>query len=87
MREHPSGPRPEWMERAACRGHTEADFFPDGAVEAAKQPHLIAQGLCYDCPVKLLCREYAVVHWLPGYWGGSTDRQRKKIRAERKRMP
>jgi WhiB family redox-sensing transcriptional regulator len=75
------------MAKAACIGHPEANFFPDGAVEAAQQPHLIAQGLCLDCPVKLQCREHAVVNWEPGYWGGTTDRARKKIRAERKRMP
>src|SRR4249920_505572 len=41
-----------------------------------------AKEFCKDCPVKNPCSQYAILGGedIKGYWGGTTDRERKKLR-------
>lgn len=74
-------PRPPWMAYAACRGFRTAAFFPGrgGAATAAK-------ALCDVCQVRVACREYAIADVeLQGIWGGTSERERRRIRAARGR--
>ena len=69
-----------WMARGNCSNKPPEIFFPsDGAgVEKAK-------GICFTCPVKVLCLEHALVHRIDhGVWGGCSERQRRRIRKERR---
>jgi WhiB family redox-sensing transcriptional regulator len=69
--------RPEWMERAQCRGEDRALFFPSLGANAAK-----ARAICSICPVRPECLAYALADpESAGVWGGLTDRERRKLRA------
>lgn len=79
--------RPEWFERAACRGFAELHggaerdlvFFPHSgmSVRAGRE-------LCADCPVKVECLDYALDARIKhGIWGGLTERERRTLRRDR----
>lgn len=57
-------------------------FFPEkGRVDLVRE----AIEICDRCPVRNACLELAVRDGEHGVWGGTTERQRRKIRAERRR--
>ena len=72
--------RPAWEAHAACRGVDPSLFFPENRAdgEAAKR-------ICAGCPVRLLCLELAIVNReKEGVWGGTNERQRRKMIHERR---
>ena len=47
----------------------------------------IAKSICEDCPVAGLCLEYALTYRIDhGVWGGCSERQRRRIRKERRQL-
>ena len=70
-------PRPAWMASAACSRAGPADYFPTkGHAPTA------ARVVCASCPVQAQCLDYALAHEdLAGVWGGTTERERKAMRA------
>jgi len=76
--------KPEWMERAACAGDDINLWFPEpgdssAVIKAAKR-------ICAGCPVRIQCLDYALQYdGMPGIWGGKTQRERRKLFAERLR--
>jgi WhiB family transcriptional regulator, redox-sensing transcriptional regulator len=69
-----------WMFEGRCRSVSAAAFFPsDGVgVEAA-------QRVCAECPVRVECLEYALVHRIDhGVWGGTSERERQRMIRERR---
>ena len=45
-----------------------------------------AKALCFRCPYRMRCLEYAINDSsLQGIWGGTTERQRRTIRSEKNR--
>lgn len=72
--------RPEWMDRGECIGLS-ADFFHP----RRGQPTEPAKAICAGCPVQKDCLEYALVNFLKvGVWGGTSERERRLIRRERR---
>lgn len=71
-----------WItDEAACRGLPAAMWFPaenEGHDDRGKR-------ICAECPLRLRCLEHAIEHGEPGIWGGTSDKQRREIRAARKR--
>jgi WhiB family redox-sensing transcriptional regulator len=73
--------RPDFPD-AACRGMSVEMFVTDdtrgsGGDEAKK--------VCRPCPEKRACLEYALSEpCLVGVWGGTTAKERRLIRAERR---
>lgn len=71
----------EWQDRAACRRADLELFYSqeEGDVRAALS-------YCYGCPVREDCLAHAMtVREAFGVWGGSTERERRRIfRAERR---
>lgn len=68
-----------WMAEGNCRMYPPDMFFPsDGAgVERAKK-------VCADCPVASQCLEHALDARIDhGVWGGTSERQRRRILRER----
>jgi WhiB family transcriptional regulator, redox-sensing transcriptional regulator len=71
----------EWQTNARC---TEVDpeiFFPErgGSSKAARQ-------VCGNCLVKEQCLEYALNNKEQfGIWGGTSERERRRLRKERVR--
>lgn len=57
--------RPEWYDRAACRGLPTAMFFPESKNDA--QPVI---AICTGCPVRVLCLGYGKRTGAVGVGGG-----------------
>lgn len=72
--------RPAWHRRAACRGRGTNAFFPSpgDSLNAAR-------AFCARCEVQAECRAAAVADaGLQGFWGGTSERERRLIRRERR---
>lgn len=70
----------DWMARGRCRFEPPATFFPSDGVGVE-----IAKRICATCPVKGLCLEYALEQRIDhGVWGGTSERQRRRILKKRK---
>jgi len=71
--------RPEWHQRAACRGVGPTDY-----VRGPKADYEANRALCADCPVRQECLEMALVDdGLAGLWGGTTELERRELRRAR----
>lgn len=71
--------RREWEQEAVCcklSPQEREDFFPPRG-RPSKNPHW--KQVCFTCPVRLECLNYAIVHEEDGNWGGSTERERKAL--------
>lgn len=68
--------RPDWQERAKCRGMDSAIFFPAKGESSAK-----AKSVCRNCPVKAECLEFALgsPRETNGVWGGQSINDRRGI--------
>lgn len=72
-------PQP-WKQHAACTG-LDPDLFypPPGAIGRAQAD--AARTVCAGCPVRLNCLAYALANGEElGIWGGTTERDRRRIR-------
>ena len=69
-----------WALQGVCRGVDTDVFFPTrGGVPGA------ARQLCDRCPVAAPCRTYALTYpGLQGIWGGTSGKDRRRIRIERR---
>ncbi|GAB3080876.1 hypothetical protein GCM10027053_51650 [Intrasporangium mesophilum] len=75
---------PSWAERALCNdGPDDATWFPDERVVGSTK---YARQTCKACPVTNECLEYALSlgPTCLGIWGGTTERQRGKLRTLRR---
>ena len=61
-----------------CVGRDTNLFFPDGPYNRFEVK--FAKDLCAVCPVRAQCMDYALRHDEVGIWGGTTERERKKIK-------
>lgn len=69
-----------WRGQAACRGMDVDVFFcEDGTVPVE------ARRACESCPVRAECLEFALsVPTTAGYWAGTTQRDRNRMRRQRR---
>jgi len=69
-----------WQREAACRGlsveESRAIFFPTKG-ESIDQ----ARTICEHCAVRDECLAFAVTNRCIGVWGGTSERQRRRLRA------
>ena len=70
-------PEVDWMEQAACKGHTNL-FFPPKAErpQARARREARARRLCMACPVLDTCRTFAREHHEYGFWAGESEEDR-----------
>jgi len=72
---------PRWQHEAACRGLSTELFFP-----ARGEPLAPPQTVCAGCKVRAECFEHAVeARERFGIWGGTSERERRRIRIDRAR--
>jgi len=45
-----------------------------------------AEDFCAECPVREICREFAVLHDSEGIWGNMSDRQRDRRYSKEERF-
>lgn len=70
--------KPEpWMEFAACRQVDAELWFPEVGSSATA-----AKRICQQCPVLEQCLAYALENQEKGIWGGTSEKQRQKLRAQ-----
>jgi len=70
-----------WRELGACRGLDPEVFFPETDEEAD-----IAKNICATCDVRVACLEHALSsREKVGVWGGTTERERRRIIRQRRR--
>lgn len=72
--------RPAWQARAICHDEPVETFFPaSGSIPAE------TLAMCLRCPVVVECREHAIEHHERGIWGGTTEKERERMRRARRR--
>jgi WhiB family transcriptional regulator, redox-sensing transcriptional regulator len=73
---------PEWMRSALCTQVDPDLWFPEkGGHDMSRQPKRI----CRECPVIAECLSYALEHEeMFGVWGGTGERERRKILRRRR---
>ena len=70
---------PRWMADAACRGLGHHEYV----ISVRHTPSEAVLATCADCPVHEECLAYALAQPdLVGVWGGTTERERRKIRRQ-----
>jgi WhiB family redox-sensing transcriptional regulator len=67
--------RPEWFDRAACRGEETETFFPGKGGTLAT-----ARAICSKCSVQSECLSYALEVEAVGVWAGTTAKGRAAMR-------
>lgn len=69
-------PTPDWMAQAACRNVKPDLFFPERGVDCGD-----AKRVCFGCPVRAECLQYALDNGMRyGIWGGTSERDRRRMR-------
>lgn len=64
-----------WMDQALCRETMPDAFFPEEKEDQALNTK--AQKLCWSCPVRQQCLDYAIENCeMYGIWGGMSAHQR-----------
>jgi len=59
-------------------------FFPErGAVTNGALSIKAAKSLCQTCPYTFECLEWALSHSEMGIWGGTTERERRRLKRSR----
>lgn len=67
----------DWQDRAACLYTDPEVFFPEKGVPATE-----ARRICRGCEVRAECLAYALVTYREyGIWGGTSEQERRKLRA------
>jgi WhiB family redox-sensing transcriptional regulator len=71
----------EWRSLGACRGLDPEVFFPETAEQVEQ-----ALVICDGCGVRVACLEHALARREKvGVWGGTTDKDRRRIIRQRRR--
>ena len=71
-----------WLTHGACRGVDTNVFFPEIGTSDNR-----AKAICRACPVRIHCLEFALASAEKfGVWGGLSEKTRKKLRAQRRRL-
>jgi WhiB family transcriptional regulator, redox-sensing transcriptional regulator len=67
-----------WKMLGHCVGKDTSLFFPTDSYNRSQV--MRAKDLCAVCLVQAQCMDYALRHDEVGIWGGTTERERKKIK-------
>jgi len=82
---YPTIPRERelWKDEANCLG-TDTEAFFSGETHGDDRDMKSLRRICGACNVKNECLEYAIDFGMLGYWGDTTEAERKRIRRGRK---
>jgi hypothetical protein len=69
--------KPDWHRDAACREHPDVNFFPERGEDSRP-----AKAVCAKCLVRAECLAAGIREHF-GIWSGTSERERRRIRAER----
>lgn len=69
-----------WFQSAACLGVETELFFPNRGESVAE-----AKAVCAACAARIACADYALKSGQRhGIWGGLTERERRRLRSQRR---
>jgi hypothetical protein len=66
-----------WYNEAHCLGSDTEAFFID--TDHFNYPPELKK-ICGDCVVKNKCLDFAIKYTMLGYWGGTTEKERRHIK-------
>lgn len=69
---------PSWRQQAACRGKDPNMFILERGDQADP-----ALAICRICPVQQPCLQYALDNSERGIWGGTSQKQRRRMLKEK----
>ena len=71
----------DWRVNAACRDTDPDLFFPIGTTGPAIDQIESAKRVCFQCPAREACLEFALqTNQEAGVWGGTSEEERRKLR-------
>lgn len=77
---------PDWRSRAACTGTDPDLFFPNGVGKSAIAQIREAKRICFQCPVRDDCLEWALATGqTDGVWGATDEAARRRIQRQRRK--
>lgn len=71
-------PETDWVRQGDCREMGERGLVIFYSDHVGVQQ--IAKAICSHCPVQIACREWALANEQFGVWGGTTARERVRLR-------
>lgn len=75
---------PPFRHQAACSPETAHLFAAEAGGLASRAREREAKAICEGCPVRDACLDWALEHGEAGIWGGTTTRERPKVRRIRR---
>ena len=72
-----------WRDSALCAQTDPELFFPEKDGGNSRE----ARKICGTCDVRRQCLEYALTHHETGIWGGTSDRERMRMRNAKPGQP
>jgi WhiB family redox-sensing transcriptional regulator len=69
------------LEGASCAGFNTELFFPV-TIKEEKEIRPYLEMMCNDCPVYQKCFNYAINVQVDGFWAGTMDEDRRKLREQ-----
>ena len=70
-----------FTDQANCIGIDVDMFFTEEGSGTFRDENLLKR-ICSACTVKIECLDYALNHQVQGWWGGTSEIQRKKLRKQ-----
>jgi len=70
----------EWFKNATCKGQPAEIFFILREDKNQRVKRQQAYAFCKICDVSKECLDYAIINREIGIWGGTSDRDRRKLR-------
>lgn len=64
---------------ALCTQIDSEMYFPEGQASRSEES-LAVKAICYECPYRAECLEWAVVNREDGIWGGTNNAERAAMR-------
>ncbi|MGE5285703.1 MAG: WhiB family transcriptional regulator [Micromonosporaceae bacterium] len=78
----------DWASRGACRDAEPDLFFPITSAGPGQVQIAEAKAVCARCAVRAQCLAYALETGQDcGVWGGTSEEERRAMRAQRRRHP
>jgi WhiB family redox-sensing transcriptional regulator len=77
---------PDWQDTPNCRGADSEAFFTETGSSTYTNIGMLKR-ICGSCAVVDQCLDYALKHEVMGYWGNTTEFQRKEIRRKLNIIP
>lgn len=74
-----------FTDEANCIGTDTDSFFTDE--QGSYEYPAMLKRICGECKVQAECLDYALHHEVKGWWGNTTEQQRKAIRVAKNIIP